>query len=138
MKKLAAIAVVPLFAGFLFAQTTETTTTTTTYNGTLLDAGCVTTHTQTTERRGDETSSTKTETNRYEKECPVTTTTTTFSLLTPEGKVVRFDEAGNAQVVEMVKNNKQWTTYVTERKPIKVKVHGKSKGDVIVVEKVEQ
>ena len=138
MKKLAAIAVVPLFAGFLFAQTQETTTTTTTYNGTLLDAGCVTTHTQTTERRGDENSSVKTETNKYATECPVTTTTTTFSLLTPEGKVVRFDEAGNTQFVEMVKKNKHWTTVVSERKPLTVRVLGKSKGDVVVVEKIEQ
>ena len=49
MKKLTAIAAIPLFAGFLMAQDTpqketqtETTTTTktTTWNGTLVDASC--------------------------------------------------------------------------------------------------
>jgi len=55
MKKLTAIAIAPLFAGFLFAQSeqsaqretkTETTTTTqNTWNGTLVDASCRTTNT---------------------------------------------------------------------------------------------
>jgi len=138
MNKLAAIAIAPLFVGCLFAQTTETTTTTTTtLNGTLLDAGCYTTHTQTKETKSDETSTTKTETNHYATECPVTTSSTSFGLLTPEGKIVRLDDAGNTQVVEMMKNNKHWTTYITEHKPLKVHVIGKPKGGVIVVEKVQ-
>jgi len=54
MKKLAAVAVIPLFAGFLCAQQrdtteTQTTTTKTTWNGTLVDAGCRATHTESKE-----------------------------------------------------------------------------------------
>jgi hypothetical protein len=143
MKKFAAVAVIPLFAGFLCAQDrdrnsqTETTTTTTTWNGTLLDAGCRTTNTQHKETTSNENSTTNTETNRQTTECPVTTTTTTFGLLTPDGKYVQFDEAGNARIVEMVKNNKNWTTYVTEKKPVKVRVVGSKHGDVVVIKEIK-
>ena len=102
MKKLTSIAVIPLFAGFLWAQsdqstkTTESQSTTTTtessnntWNGTLVDAGCRTT--QTAHRESTDTShpdenttkTTTTKTNTYSTECPVTTTTTTFGLMTP-------------------------------------------------------
>src|SRR6266496_4828418 len=101
MKKLAAVAAIPLFVGYLCAQQPQTTktetTTTTTWNGTLIDEGCRTTHTKET----TENEVSKTEVNRYVTECPVTTTTTTFSLLTPEGKFVRFDDESNARVIEM-------------------------------------
>ena len=139
-------AVVPLFAGFLFAQTeqtTQTTTTTTTnLNGTLIDAGCYNQHTETTEHSAsnpDEnttrTKTTKTTTDKVQ--CPVTTTTTTFGLLTPEGQVVRFDEPSNTKIVEIVKGNKRWSQYMTAGQPIKVKVHGAKHGDVYVLESMQ-
>jgi hypothetical protein len=136
MKQFAIVAAIPLLAGYLCAapQATQTeTTTTTTINGTLLDQGCVTTHTK--ETSSNEAS--QTEVNRYVTECPVTTSSTTFSLLTPEGKIVRFDDESNARVVEMVKGNKHWTTYITERKPIKVHVVGSHKGEFIVVKTIQ-
>ncbi len=148
MKKLTAAAIVPLFAGFLCAmqsaraaQTTETQTTTTktTFNGTLVDAGCQTTHTENKETRSTDqagnTTTTKTKTETIE--CPVTTTTTTFGLLTPEGRYVRFDDPSNTKIVEMVKSNKKWTTYVTDRKPLTVRVVGRPTGDVVVMESIE-
>ena len=112
MKKLAAVALVPFFAGYLCAQDpparTETTTTTTTWNGTLFDEGCRTTHTQHKESSTNENATAKTETNTTTTttECPVTTTTTTFGLMTPEGKYVRFDDTSNTRIVEMVKTKK--------------------------------
>ena len=134
MKKLAALFAVPIFAGYLCAQTTQTeTTTTTNVNGTLVDEGCRTTHVKTTSQNAD----TKTETNRWITECPVTTTSTSFGLLTPEGKYVRFDDAGNARVVEMVKSNKNWTAYIGEHKPIKVRVIGSPNGDILVVKEIK-
>jgi hypothetical protein len=137
MKKLAILAVTPLFAGFLFAQTTRETTTTTTnqdmnLNGTLVDAGCRTTHTETKETNPTST----TTTTRDTMDCPVTETTTAFGLLTPEGKYVRLDDAGNTRVVEMVKG-KHWRTYITEHKPIKVHVVGSQNGDVVVVKTIQ-
>lgn len=137
MKKLAALAIVPLFAGFLFAQdqvTRTETTTTTTLNGTLYDAGCRTTQTKETSSNENKTETKTTTTTTTE--CPVTTTTTTFGLMTPEGKYVQFDEASNTRVVEMVKKNKTWTTYVTDHKPIKVRVVGSRNGDVVVIKEI--
>jgi hypothetical protein len=130
MKKLVTLLVIPLFAGDLCAQTTQSTTTTTTiYNGTRLDAGCQSTHTGHKETQSDETATTtKTET-PHTTECPVTSTTTWLGVMTPEGQFVRFDESGNTRIVEMVKKNKNWETYVTEHNPINVKVVWHPNGD---------
>src|SRR5262249_53560667 len=138
--KIATVAVVPLFAGFLFAQSEQqaertTTTTTTTLNGTLVDAGCQTTRTESHERsttKPDE-NTTKTETRHSTTErtdCPITTTSTTFGVMTPDGKFVRFDEPSNTKVVEMVKTNKKWTDAMTRHEPVKVRVVGTRNGDV--------
>jgi len=133
-----------LFAGFMYAQQqtqTTTTTTTTNFNGTLVDWGCQSTHTETKESstsRPDE-STTRTETKKTTTEhvdCPVTTTTTTFGLLTPEGQVVRFDEPSNTKIVEVVKSNKKWNEYITRHDPVKVRVVGTRRGDVVVMESI--
>ena len=138
MKKLAALAVIPLFAGFLFAQATqETTTTTTTLNGTLVDAGCQTTHTEHKETNSTATSTTTSQSSRDTTDCPVTTTSTSFGLMTTDGKFVRLDDTGNQRVIEMVKGNKNWHTYITEKKPIKVRVMGTQNGDVVVVKEIK-
>ena len=159
MKKIAAVAVIPLFAGFLWAQQQEapqpapqqdqaaqqstTTTTKTTWNGTLIDAGCRTTQTEhkesSTQTSPDQrsTSASRTESSSTSTECPVTTTTTTFGLLTSDGKYVRFDEPSNVKIVEMVKGNKKWTEYIHEKKPLKVQVLGAPNGDVIVMERIQ-
>jgi hypothetical protein len=142
MKKFAAVALVPLFAGFLCAQTDQTTTTTTTtWNGTLIDAGCRTTHTQTkdtsTSNPDENTTRTRTTTTTTEKtECPVTTTTTSFGLMTPEGKYIQFDQPSNTRIVEVVKGNKKWAKYMTDRQPIQVRVVGRPSGDVVVLESI--
>jgi hypothetical protein len=147
MKKLASVAVIPIFAGFLWAQSdqvtkTETTTTKTTYNGTLMDAGCLSKHTERSETTstntpGQTTTSTKTETTNQVTECPVTTTTTTFALQTPEGQYVRFDEPSNTRIVEVVKGNKTWTELINDRKPLKVRIVGAPKGEVVVLESIQ-
>jgi hypothetical protein len=144
MKKLASIAVIPLFAGFLWAQneTTKTTTTTTktTYNGTLVDAGCLTKHTEhqeTTSSTAPGQSSTSTRTETTNTECPVTTTTTTFALQTPDGQYVRFDEPSNTRIVEVVKTNKEWSGLINDRKPVKARIVGTPNGKVVVIESIE-
>ena len=146
MKKLASVAVIPLFAGFLWAQSdqvtkTETTTTKTSYNGTLMDAGCLSKHTEHKETTsstapGQTSTTTKTETTNQMTECPVTTTTTTFALQTPEGKVVRFDEPSNTKIVEVVKSKKDWNDLINDRKPLKVRIVGTPSGDVVVMESI--
>ena len=146
MKRLASVAIIPLFAGFIWAQDqttrTETTTTTTTLNGTLIDAGCYTTHTESKETTSttspNETrTTTKTQSSSKVGQCPVTTTTTTFGLLTPKGEYVRFDDSGNTKIVEIVKSNKSWNSEITSRAPIQVRVVGKHRGDVIVMESIK-
>src|ERR1051326_6809721 len=152
MKKLTSIAVIPLFAGFLWAQsdqttrTTQTTTTTTsnnTWNGTLVDAGCRTTQTanrETTDTSHPDENTTKTtttKTNTYTTECPVTTSTTTFGLMTPDGQYVTFDEPSNTKIIEVVKHNKKWSKNLASKQPVKVRIVGNKKGDVVVVESIQ-
>jgi hypothetical protein len=148
MKKIAVVVVVPLFAGFLWAQqaeraqrTTETTTTTT-WNGTLVDAACQTTHTEhressTTNPNENTTRTESTHTTTQTTECPVTTTTTTFGLLTPEGKYIRFDEPGNTKVIQIAKSNKAWRKAMEGRKPVKVQVVGTANGDTVLLETIK-
>jgi hypothetical protein len=152
MKKLTAIAVAPLFAGFLFAQSeqgaqretkTETTTTTSTWNGTLVDAGCRTTHTahressETSKVDENTTKETKTTSDSSRTECPVTTTTTSFGLMTTDGKYVAFDPSSNTKVIEVMKSNKDWSKNLESRQPVKVRVVGNQRGDLIVVESIK-
>jgi hypothetical protein len=146
MKKFAALAAVPLFAGFLFAQeaqqvaqSSQTTTTTTRtessqsnmmdnqeYNGVLVDANCYTTRTKDTASHEENGASNSTETTKVATTCPATTQTTTFGLLTPEGKYVSFDPAGNTQVMQIVKTDRNWQQSFESHRPVKVRVshHG--------------
>jgi hypothetical protein len=145
MKSLLIIGVIPLFAGFLFAQQqsrTETTTTRTTWNGTLIDAACQNTHTEhreaSTKTNPDQSVTTKTESSHSETvDCPVTTTTTTFGLLTSDGRYIRFDQPSNTRVVEVVRTNKSWSPYLANRTPLKVRVVGAANGDVAVVQSID-
>jgi hypothetical protein len=140
--KFATFAAAILFAGCLGAQTTEssqTTTTTTTsvnYTGTLVDQSCYTSHTKRTESSSDGATTTTTETKSYSNNCPATASTTSFGLVTPEGKFVRFDDAGNTRVVEMMKTNKDWRSDVDERKPVHVRIVGSPNGDYFVVREI--
>lgn len=141
MKKLAMIAVVPLFAGYLCAQTESQTTTTTTktWNGTLVDAGCYSTRQSehkesSSDAAGTTTSRTETSTTTV---CPVTETTTTFGLVAPSGEYMAFDQPSSERVVEMVKKGHKWNTYITEKKPIKVRVVGTPNGNMIVVREIQ-
>ena len=140
MLKLAALAIIPLFAGYLCAQeTTETRTTTTkTWNGTLVDAGCQATHTEhkeTTTKNPDRSVTTRTE-HTETVECPVITSTSSFGLLTADGQYIRFDDPSNTKIIEMVKSNKKWNKYITDRAPLRVSVVGSPHGDVVVLESI--
>jgi hypothetical protein len=140
MRKFAVVAAIPLLAGFMMAQQSETTTTTTktnTWNGDLVDQGCYTTHVQQKNSNSDGNgNSTETTTNKYTTECPVTSSTTSFGMVTPDGKYVRFDDAGNTRIVEMVKSNKDWSDYVVHHKPVKVRVVGTEDGGVVVIKTI--
>ena len=137
--KFAIVAIVPLFAGFLLAQepkTETTTTTTTTWNGTLLDAGCRSTHTEHKETKSDESGSKTTTTRTQTTDCPVATTTTTFGVLTADGKYIRFDPASNAKIIEMMKS-KRWEREINEHAPVTVRVIGKPNGELVVLQSID-
>jgi hypothetical protein len=152
MKKLTAIAIAPLFAGFLFAQAeqsaqreskTETTTTETTWNGTLVDAGCRTTHTA--HRESSETSkvdenttrTTKTTSDSSRTECPATVTSTSFGIMTADGKYIPFDQTSNTKVIEVMKSNRDWRGNAESKKPVSVTVVGNQRGDAIVIHSIK-
>jgi hypothetical protein len=142
MKTFAAMAIIPLFAGFLYAQepNREVTTTTTTWEGTLVDATCQSSHTvnkeSSTKTNPDQSVTHKESTRTETVDCPVTTTTTTFGLLTPEGHYMHFDNPSNTKIIEVTKSNNGWSKFITGRKPIKVKVVGTANGDVVVMESI--
>lgn len=143
MKRFAALAVIPLFAGFLCAQdqSSQTTTTTTTtarnWDGTLVDAGCRTTHTVRRESNTNPDQSVTTREQRSEKvECPVTTTTTTFGLLTPDGNYVRFDDASNTRIRQSMREHQDWDRDISGHRPIRVHVVGTENGDTLVIESI--
>ena len=140
VNQIATVALVPLFAGFLLAQEprteTQTTTTTTRWTGTLLDAGCRATHTESKETKSDE-NGTKSKTTRTETvDCPVATTTTAFGMVTSDGKYVRFDPGSNTRIIEMLKN-KKWDKEISEHVPLTVRVVGKANGELIVLESID-
>lgn len=145
--KLATVALMSLFIGCLGAQTTQTTETTRTetktttgsvdYNGTLVDQACAVSHSQHSESDSDDNGSRSTTTTRVVTDCPVTANTTSFGMMTPEGRVVRFDDAGNTRVIEMVKSNKEWRNEMEGKKPIRVHVVGDANGDVVVIKEIK-
>ena len=130
------LALIPLAAGVLFAQarTTTTTTTRTTWDGTLVDASCQNTkteHRESTQINPDRSTTTRTETTRTENgECPVSASTSSFGLITSDGRFIRFDDPSNARVVEFVKSNKSFSSGA----PLRVSIVGTSHGDLAVVE----
>ena len=154
MIKFAAVAMIPLFAGFLCAQDQQTTrtethssssTTKTTFNGTLVDAACQSSHSEHHESSSSSSSEGGVTTNKSESshsettkdaDCPVTTTTTSFGLLTSDGKYVRFDQPSNTRIIETVKTNKTWSKDMSDRAPIRVRVVGTPNGDVVVMESI--
>lgn len=155
MKKLTAIAALPLCAGLMFAQSqsqsaqretkTETTTTTqsSTWNGTLVDASCRMTHsahresTETSKVDENTTKTTKTTSTENRMECPITASTATFGLMTADGKYIPFDETSNAKVSAAMRSNDQWSKSIQDKKPVSVTVVGNNKGDTIVIESIK-
>jgi len=147
MTKFSAMALIPLCAGFLYAQAEQTTTKTETtstsnFNGTLVDASCRTTQTEhnTSSSSNPDENTSKTETTHTTTssvDCPVTATTTSFGMMTPDGKYVRFDDPGNTKVIAIMKNNKKWNHYIATHEPLQVRVIGHPDGDTVVVQSIQ-
>lgn len=142
--KLLTIATFSIFVGCLCAQTqseSQTTTTTTTapvnMEGTLIDQGCYSTHSHSKETTSNPNSTTTTETTKDSSDCPVTTSTRTFALITPDGRTVRFDDASNSRVVSMMKSDRDLSNDLNEHRPVKVRVVAMPNGDVMVIKDIK-
>jgi hypothetical protein len=120
MKSVATMATL-LAAGSLFSQD-QIRTTKTTLNGVLVDAACQSTLTE----RKSQNKTTYTET----VECPVTSTTSSFGLVTSDGRFIRFDNPSNSRVTEIVTSKR-----LIDRAP-RVSVLGTVNGELAVVESI--
>lgn len=139
--KFAVFTLVPLFAVFLNAQETvrtetHTSTTSTTYNGRLVDAGCGSTQIEESHTTTIGVSRQTQITRTNSVQCPVTSTTSSFGLVTPDGRYIRFNRTSNTRISEIVKNNHSWSKDLRDRKPINVQVVASPNGDEIEMESI--
>jgi hypothetical protein len=67
----------------------------------------------------------------------VTATSTSFGIMTADGKYIPFDQASNTKVIEVMKSNKDWSKNAESKQPVKVTVVGNQRGDVIVLESIK-
>jgi hypothetical protein len=133
MKTLATVGLIPLFACWLCAQDTMNSN----FEGTLIDEGCHNTRTEhhesssTSNPATGSSTTTQSDSVRTSSECPITTSTTSFGMMTADGHYVHFDEPSNTRIVEYVKRHGHYN------EPVKVKVVGSRKGDVIVMDTIQ-
>jgi hypothetical protein len=66
----------------------------------------------------------------HTRECALTCAKSGYGIVTAEGKFLKFDEAGNARTLSLLKK-------ATKDKDLKTKVTGTIDGDVLKVEAVE-
>jgi hypothetical protein len=131
------------FAGLLSAQyQSRTTTSQTTWNGTLVDAECQKTHTEYRESsrqsNPDLSVTTRSETTHRETvDCPATAATSTFGLLTSDGRLIPFDDTSNARVIGFLQSNGTLNRSLTQRAPMRVSVVGTANGGVAVVDTLD-
>src|SRR5437763_9547151 len=83
-----------------------------TFSGTVVDVMC----------RGKDLAS-------HTRECALTCARTGFGLVTPDGKFLKFDEAGNARTLSALRK-------ATQEKDLKAVVTGDAEGDMIKVQSI--
>ena len=146
--RFATVAFISIFIGCLGAQTSQTETrtakTTTTaatnpvdLNGTLFDQNCYTTHFREQETNTNQNTTTTTVTTKVSTDCPVTASTTTYALMTPDGRIVRFDADSNREVRRMMKSEPGLYEEMKFHRPIQVHVVAMPNGDVMVIKEIK-
>jgi len=65
----------------------------------------------------------------HTRECALTCARTGFGLVTPDGKFLKFDEAGNARTLSALRK-------ATQEKDLKAVVTGDAEGDMIKVQSI--
>jgi len=66
----------------------------------------------------------------------VTPAASSFGIVTPDGRYIRFDQGSNTRITEIVKNNTSWSKHLEDQTPIHVRVVGSPNGDVVVIESI--
>ncbi len=66
----------------------------------------------------------------HTRECALTCSKSGYGLVTPDGKFLKFDEAGNARALASLKK-------LSKDKDLKAKVSGTLEGDVLKVQAIE-
>lgn len=66
----------------------------------------------------------------HTRECALTCAKSGYGIVTPDGKFLKFDEAGNARTLSILKK-------ATKDKDLKAKVTGMIDGDVLKVDAIE-
>ena len=121
MNKFVTSALIALVGGCLWAQGGIPKTKTTTWKGTLVESGC---------RSPQKTTS---DSNPY----PAGPSTTSYGLITTDGKCVPFDVGSNEKVSGMLKIRKDWSENTVKIKPTKVEVVGTEHGGEISVDEIQ-
>ena len=127
MNKFLTAAVIALVGGYLGAQTHEgelRKPKTTTWKGTLVDSGC--------RSPGSE----RQKTSDYSS-YPAGIPTTSFGLITADGKCIPFDVGSNEKVEGMLKMKTDWSENTVKIKPTKVDVVGAERNGKISVDEIQ-
>lgn len=69
--------------------------------------------------------------------CPATNSTSVFALKTSEGRVLQFDDVGNARAAAALKNNAKWSKELADGGQIRAKVSGTMAGDNVTVTSID-
>jgi hypothetical protein len=127
MNRFVTATVIALVGGCLWAQTQTgemRTPKATTWKGTLVDSGC-----RSPQPPRQKTTS---DTGSY----PTGTSTTSYGLITADGKCIPFDLDSNEKVSGMLKMKTDWSENTVTIKPTKVEVLGTENGGKISVEEI--
>jgi hypothetical protein len=121
-------AIIVFFGGYLWAQTQErepAQTKATSWKGTLIDSGC--------RSPNSERDKTTSHANSY----PEVTSTTSYGLITADGKCIPFDVDSNEKVSGLLKIRTNWSENVVKIKPTKVEVVGTEHSGEISVDEIQ-
>lgn len=69
--------------------------------------------------------------------CPVSSSSTTFALVTNDGRMYRFSDEGDAKVASELKTNSKWSKAVNDNKKISAQVRGSLEGDTLQIESIK-
>ena len=128
MNKFLTTGAIAVVGGCLWAQTQQgepRTLNARTWKGTLVESGCRSSESERNKTGGDSSP------------YPASTRTTSFGLMTADGKCILFDVSSNEKVAGMFKINDDWDENTVNIKATKVEVVGTEQGGKISIDEIE-